>query len=397
MKVKFNTEELKRRLSQLAAVVAKKAAQPVYGHIRLFTVEQAVEGQLQPVNAVFITGKDIDASLTVTLPKAEADGAIDVLVPFTKLVELVSAYTQDVVLESDGESTAKLQSGRAKAMLKTHPLADWQDGAERPEAATATLPLEAFKEAISNVEFVVPDSNDGKFTVSVAKIISTPEALDVVSTDGYCLAISKVPGDTGSWNLTLPKPAFELVRKLEGAAENKQVTISESDAGFFFDTATETLIVSRSHGDFPNYSRVIPSGHKVQVTIDKAALLASINRVRPMADAEKPIVTFTLAAGSKELKLTANSVETGSADGLQFRQMGEDVVDVEATGGELEFALDVSVLKPFVERAFGTKTGPIVLQSNGPASIVDFHANEGKYRFLQMPTKQPTAVAPATT
>src|SRR5579859_1101340 len=147
MKVKFQTEELKKYLGKLAAVVAKKAAQPVYGFVRLFA--QQTPGALG--FTVGITGVDIDSSLTLTYTKAEADGPVDVLLPFSKLVEIIAnVNTAEVTIETDGETKARLKDGRKfTGEMKPRPLAEWPTILDRPAQATAQLALAGFKDQIS--------------------------------------------------------------------------------------------------------------------------------------------------------------------------------------------------------------------------------------------------------
>lgn len=380
MKVKFNTEELKKVLSKLAAVVAKKATLPVFGYVRLFAVPAA--GGLG--FRVGITGVDVDATLTVGFTKAEPDGPLDVLLPFTKLLDIVSAVTSpEVTIEADGETKARIKDGKKyTGEMKPRPLGEWPQILERPETSKAIVGLAGLKDQISKVEFAVPN-NDGKHTVSVSKLESTAAGLKFVATDGFGLAISTMPANYGDWTLVLPKPALELVSKLEGG----QLTISETEGGFYFDTDLETLTVSRSHGEFPNYSGIIPATYKTKITVDKDALVLAIKRSKALADAEKPVIVFSVAENGKEISLKAAMLET-IAEGTAFRQMADDELEATVEGPAVDFSLNVHMTMPFLDKA----TGPIVIQVTNNVSVVDFHGNAGAYRWLQMPTQPATRV-----
>jgi DNA polymerase-3 subunit beta len=380
MKVKFNTEELKKRLSQLGSVVAKKATVPVFSFVRLYAV-QAVQEISGPKFQVGMIGGDIDAALTVVFTKAEADDTIDVLLPFAKLVEIVGNVTSaETVIEAADQTKATIKAGKFRGELKTHPLENWPSPLERPDAAIATIGLPGFKEQIENIDFAVP-ANDGKFVVSVARVESTAETLAVIGTDGFRLAISKAPSNVGEFNLTIPKPALELIKKLEGG----QLTISEAEAGFYFETELETLTVSRSHGEFPNYKGILPKKFAVEITVKKNELLAALKRVKSMADAETPSIVFGTTDGA--LTLSADSTDESGPEGGVFRNTASDEVAATIAGGNVEFSLNVKLLLPFVETAFGNNDGDIVIQATDGTTVVDFHANAGQYRFLQMPTQ----------
>ncbi len=242
--------------------------------------------------------------------------------------------------------------------------------------------LPGMKDQISKILFAVP-ANDGKFTVTVARVESNGTELKFVATDGFGLAISNSPANYGAWELTLPKPALELVSKLEGG----QLTISESEAGFFFDTETEWLFVTRSHGTFPDYNTIVPKAFTTKITVDKTLFQEAIKRSTPLADSDKPVIVFTVAENGKELILGAASLETIS-EGTAFRQMADDTVDAVVEGPAVDFSLKVKLLMPFLDKA----TGPIVIQTTNNVSIVDFHGNASAYRWLQMPTQPATRV-----
>ena len=372
MKIKFSTEELKKRLAQIGNVVAKKASVPVFGFVRLYSV--AAEDKSLSVGLV---GMDIDSSLTVTLTKALADAEIDVLLPYAKLLEIVNNVSAaDCFIETPDETKATFKAGKYKAELKTHPLGNWPVLLERPESAIATVGLPGLKEQISQVDFAVP-ANDGKHVVSVARVESTPETLRLVATDGFRLAISSATCNAGEFTLTLPKPALELIKKLDGGA---QLTISEADGGFYFETELESLTVSRAGGEFPKYDRVIPKSHKTEIAVDKSALLEAVRRVRPLADQEKPIIVFSVAENGTTLDISAASVESGS-DGSVFRNMAQDDIDVKVTGPAAAFNLDANLLQPFLDKV----TGPLVVRFLEVGKPVDFVAAEGNYRYLIMP------------
>lgn len=371
MKVKFSTSELKDRLSQISAVVAKKAPVPVYGFLRLV----AARPDPTALFSVWLTGIDIDATLTVRLIKAEVDEEVDVLIPFAKLSELVSNHTvAELILDVPDETKAVLKGGRASAVLQTHPLTNWPTVMERPETAVATLNLGGFKKQIGDVGFCIPTA-DGKFTSAVALFESTDKTSKLVATDGFRMGLSELPGNAGTFKLIMPKTALEYISKLTG----ETVTLYESEAGFYAQTEMETLTASRSHGAFPNYNDVIPKTITTTITTDTPQLLQAVKRTRPLADAETPGVTFSVEKDGTAMLLVAGSQEAEQT----FRSTATDEVDATVTGQANLFSLDVAKLQPFLEKV----TGKLVINILDAQHVVDFVALEGQYRFLQMPMR----------
>jgi DNA polymerase-3 subunit beta len=390
MKVKFDTAELQHVLSQLSSIVSSKAAQPVLGFVRLVASENE-PGKF----TVSITGMDIDRSLTRFFVKATAEGAVDVLLPFDKLTKLVAYIkNQEITISSADETKATVVAGKHRTELKPHPLANWLPALERPEDATATVGLAGFKDQILNVEFAVP-ANDGKFTVTVAKVEAVADApaegdkpavpgfVRFVATDGFRIAISTIAASIGTFELILPKTALELIKKLDGG---DQLTIREAESGFYFETALEVLTVQRTHGVFPNYARVIPKDFKAEIAVDKLTLLDAIHRVRVSADNDKPIINIKGKDGDTVLSIATSSPDSGVDGTGSFLNTSNDEIDATIKGGDVAVTLNADFLVPFLDRAFGSKTGVVTIRLQSASNPVDFWANDGTYRFLQMPT-----------
>jgi len=379
MKVAFKTEELKKILSQLGAVVSKKATSPVYDYVRL-TAQPSTEAG---IFAVSMTGIDIEARLTRFFSvNTIADQELDVLVSFAKLqyyVGLVSSA--DVSIEVDGVKAAVV-SGKKRAAIQTHTLSDWPDAFERPEKPTATLGLPGLKEQISLTEFAIPQEAS-KFVVNVSKVESTGEVLRLVATDGVRLAISESKQALDVFTLLLPKTATNHIKKLEGGVSSNTVTILESEAGFYFETEAEILVVTRAGGQFPPYERILPKSAATEAVIEKAPFDEAVKWANGSADVKTPIVKFTATAGA--LNIAAESTATDNAtagDGL-FVNVAGDEINAQVTGPDASFALNGKVLLEFSAVA----TGPITIKIGNAAQQqpVEFVANGGLYRYLQMP------------
>lgn len=374
MKVTFNKDELKNRLAQLGAVVSSKATSPVLSFVRLFANELSA---MPPTYQVGIVGADTFATLTVVLQKAVADGPVDILVPFHKLAELVNNANKvgEIIIEAKDQTKSVVTAGKAKGTLPSYPVTNWPDPLVRPDTATATIPLPAFKNSISTVEFAIP-KEAGKHIAAVALIESTPTSFQLIGCDGEVLAISTFAQEAGStFELLLPRPALELITKLSGPA----LSISHNDSGFYFDTEFESLTFARSHGAFPNYKGVLPKSVTGSFEVDSAELLEALNWCVVLADKEKPAVTF-IAKGDA-LNLEGAHLEASSAEGATFRNVATNELAIAPlTGTPTDFSLNAKRTVQFLTKVTG-KIQVAVVSAN---AVVDFQA--GSLRFLQMPT-----------
>jgi DNA polymerase III sliding clamp (beta) subunit (PCNA family) len=398
MKVTFKTDELTKRLSQLGAVVDKKANVKLYSYIRLFTY--AGEAGL----GVGIMGAATDAALTLFLPKeaAQADGEVDTLLPFEKLTDILAPVTaKETTIQVDGTAVT-LKAAKLTARLKTIPLDTQWPTQDRPEQVKATLGLPGFLEQIAQVDFAVPAAN-GKYVVASAKLEGKSKGdnefgyVKLVGTDGWRLAISTVAQDAGTFDLTLPKTALDRIKHLTGATVS---VYEDAERGFYFQTDNEVLTVTHTVGVFPDYTKVVPSiPPRTVITVKKPALEEAVRSIRPLADPDSPQILFDVIEGGLVLTAVSDEAAPDEAGGV-FRNQANTDIEATVAGPAVQFALNASYLEPFLASA----TGDITIGVQRHDAVVDFNtAGEGKsYRYLQMPMQikplaaAPVAPAPAT-
>lgn len=382
MKVKFNTEELQKVISQLAAVVSKKATSPVYEHVRLYATPSSTAGKFD----IAMVGVDVDASLTRYFLKAETDGAVDVLLPYGKLQEIVSniSKAQVVTIELDDETKAVLRADKLRAVIRTMPVDQWPPVIDRPETVKATIGLPGFKEQIEAVAFAVP-KEASKFVVTVVKIEATPEHLRLVATDGFRIAVATSKQNAGTFSLQVPKTALDNIKKLEGT----KLSILETEAGFYFETTAEdgtyleVLTATRISGEFPPYERVLPKSHVSEIIIEKAAFQEALACIMPLADKDTPVIDFTATENGTTFVMAAKSsdVDQSNATAGMFINTADNEIDAKVSGPAVAFSLNGAYLREFIDRA----TGPLSIKvGTGTGTIVDFLANGDNYRYLQM-------------
>ena len=384
MKIKFSVPELQKRLGQLCAVVARKSQEALYGNVRIFTKEDGM---------VCLQGIDIDTTLTVKLPGAKAEGAVNILLEFAVLNAIVQTLrATEVLISYTTEAEAVISTGKYKGRLKASPVEKFVELplvtgiAEKPELGGYVFGLPGLKEQIEQVDFAVP-APDGKFVVASALLTSTDTTLTVVATDGVFLATSSVPNANGAFKFTVPKPALEVLKKIDGGPS---VTISDTDGSFFFETELELLTYNKTHAEFPPYEKILPTPgtYPTQVVINnKEELLNTLQRIRVSCpDKDKPGANFKVDA--EGLLVTAIKEEK-QATGDLYYEMGNDFLSCNLTGQPGQTKVDLKRLLSFVERA----TFPITMFIKATSSVIDFHSmgstqEKPGYRFLIMPMRR---------
>ncbi len=388
MKVTFVVAELKQRLAELGAVVAKKSDEALYKSIRLFTDADGV---------VNIQGIDIDTTMTLKMPAAKVDGTVNVLLDYGFLNSIVPTFgAAEAVITSKSETEALLSSGKYRGRLRTSPTAAFTDLpivagiSEKPELGGYTFGLPGLKAQIESIDFAVPAA-EGRHVVASALIAATATELNVVGTDGMVLAANTSPSDIGEFSFTMPKPALEIIKKLEGGPK---VTISDTEGAFFFETELELVTYNKTHAEFPPYQSIIPKPgvNNISFTFkDKTEVVSALTRLKPScvttAEAKERPVNIVLLDDATNVNLVAVK-EDKLATGDIYTDMATDSIAVEGSGSPIKIKLDILKILPFLERA----TFPVTVYLKSFSSIADMHSAGGTpekptYRFLVMPMR----------
>ena len=388
MRITFQVPELQKRLGQLAAVIARTSQEALYVSIRIFTNAAGV---------VFLQGADVDSTLTLKLPTATADSAVNVLLEYSRLNNIVQKMNApQALLTLVGETEAILTSGKSRSRLACLPTAPFTSLSvvssipseeELSFAEGYKFPLPGLKEQIEQISFTVPRQHS-KYVASSALLVAKDKALSVVGTDGKMLGVSVVTTEAEFAAFTIPKPALELLSKLDGGAGNI-VTILDTESQLTFFTDGELLTHGKTHAEFPPYERIVPKtgAHTMSVVLkDKTALVSALERLRVSCFGDIKGINFS-ATSNAELKLVAVKTDK-QATGDTFTDMAEECVDAEISGTAVNFQLDLDRILPFANNAIF----PLSFYIKDSSSAIDVHANSGTpekptYRFILMPMR----------
>ena len=201
------------------------------------------------------------------------------------------------------------------------------------------------------------------------------DKLEVTALDGYRLALStaEIVAKSGEKQLICPaRTLLEIARMLEDGDE--EVTLY-SQGGMMMVSSGDMTIVSRLYtGDFIKKESVIPSAFTTTLTVDKASLLASVERAAILIRGDKNNLV-TLEMGGGTLRIYSHS-ENGNVD---------ETLLAETEGKDLTVSMNAKFLSDAL-RALEDER--VTASFNGPVSpfIVENAANKNSL-YLILPVR----------
>ena len=321
-------------LQGVAGVVERRHTLPILANVLLRKTGASIE----------LTTSDLERQLR---SRAELGGdAVDFTTTLSarKLVEILRAMPADqTVTLAATKNRVTLQGGDSRFTLQTLPAEDFPLVQETVDFGPSfALPQARLRSLIEQVEFAMA-VQDIRYFLNGLLFITEGRRLTLVASDGNRLALAQVELDAElpPHQVILPrKTVHELLRLMrEGGASGDSsdtVTLRFAAAQARFDLAGIEFVSKLIEGRFPDYRRVIPTGHRKQFTLGRAPLLASLQRASIMTNAKFRGVRMQVGPGA--LRIASSNAEHEEADERLAVDYGGDGLEI---GFNVSYLMDV--------------------------------------------------------
>lgn len=349
MKFNIQSTTLKEALQILRGAVAKRTSLPALECVKLETGE----------NQLALTTTNLEIALSNRVD-AQVYERGEVLLPFARLSELVSALDGVIEFAIDEGHKATLRCGRSTYRVsgldaEEFPLVTWPE----PDYEMSIL---TFRE-LASVGFCA--SKEMSRPILTGIMVKCEGGYATAATaDGYRMAVREVECD-GEFSLLVRAEHMELFAKhaLEDVAFETESNHATFVAG---PLAMRAQVID---GNYPDYRQIFPQHTNDTVSIDdKAPLLAALRRITPVAAYSAHTVTLSFGADQVEITATSDVGDTG-----------KEYVEVDFMGAPFEIRLNVLFLIEALEKE--PTDNPSLLFVDGKSPVVV----DGAMRQVLMP------------
>jgi DNA polymerase-3 subunit beta len=334
-------DALLKPLQAVSGIVERRHTLPILANVLL----EHKDGGL------FVTATDLEMQITAHagLPGKEAQG---VTVAARKLQDLLRALPEDAVLNVEASgSRMSVRAGRSRFSLQTLPASDYpRIGVGQDEAQALTLPQRELRGLLKSVEFAMAQQ-DIRYYLNGMLLVVGGATLQAVATDGHRLSWASiaVAGDQQRQEVILPrKTVLELGKLLADSDEPVTLELLPNQVRLRFGNVELTSKVV--DGKFPDYNRVIPSGHAKRIELLRTDLLAALQRAAILSNEKFRGVRLVLGADQLKIICT-NSEQEEAEEELEVAYRG-DALDI---GFNITYLVDVlqNMAVERIQLAFG--------------------------------------------
>lgn len=138
--------------------------------------------------------------------------------------------------------------------------------------------------------------------------------LRFVATDGHRLSYSEIDGAEGfgiSEGIIIPRKGLNEIQRLVSTEEQKTISLAVSPPRVLVQYGSFLLSIRLIEGQYPNYQRLLPKSSKLQVEINREALIQALKRVSILSSLQSKNVKFQWE--KDKLILTASHPDFGNA------------------------------------------------------------------------------------
>lgn len=363
MKFTVNKSDITEAVSNIQRAVSAKTSIPALEGILLSATETGLE----------LCAYDLEMGITTVIPAFVMEPGKAVLSAklFSDIVRRTPAET--VTVSVDEKNMATLESGYSRFSIIGIPAEEFPELPKLSDSTQISLPGALLKSMIRQTLFAIAES-DAK-PIHQGSLFSLENGiLDVVSVDGYRLAVRREPVDfSEDLSFVVPgKTLSELLKLIKDSEE--PVEISAGRRHILFKIDNYTVISSLLEGEFLNYKAAIPPESQTEVVLKTREAIDSVERVSLLiTDRLKSPIRCLF--DNNEVKLNCTTSMGRASDQL----------DVEMTGQSVEIGFNNRYL---LEALRNTECDEVKVQLGGPLSPMKVVPKEGdSFLFLVLPVR----------
>lgn len=363
MKFTVNKSDITEAVSNIQRAVSTKTSIPALEGILLSATETGLE----------LCAYDLELGITTVIPAFVMEPGKAVLSAklFSDIVRRTPAET--VTVSVDEKNMATLESGYSRFSIIGIPAEEFPELPKLSDSTQISLPGALLKSMIRQTLFAIAES-DAK-PIHQGSLFSLENGiLDVISVDGYRLAVRREPVDfSEDLSFVVPgKTLSELLKLIKDSEE--PVEISAGRRHILFKIDNYTVISSLLEGEFLNYKAAIPPESQTEVVLKTREAIDSVERVSLLiTDRLKSPIRCLF--DNNEVKLNCTTSMGRASDQL----------DVEMTGQSVEIGFNNRYL---LEALRNTECDEVKVQLGGPLSPMKVVPKEGdSFLFLVLPVR----------
>ena len=327
MQIKINRETLLKPLINVTSIVERRHTLPILSNLLL----EAKDNHIQ------LTATDLEMQISLNVAN-NFNGELSTTISAKKFLDICKSLPESADIDMiTNDSRMTVKAGKSRFNLQTLPAADYPVMTKASgQGVNITISQIALKKLLKQVEFAMAQQ-DIRYYLNGLLLEVNEDNLNVVGTDGHRLSFSsiKLSQSYDKTDVIVPrKTVIELIKLLNDSEEEVAVEVNAGQVNFAFSDIR--LISKVIDGKFPDYHRVIPTGHQNTFSVDRLAVLTAMQRASILSNEKYRGIRMVLS--NNNLKLISTNTEQEEAEEELEIEYAQDGLDI---GFNVTYLIDV--------------------------------------------------------
>jgi DNA polymerase-3 subunit beta len=235
------------------------------------------------------------------------------------------------------DSRITVKAGKSRFNLQTLPAADYPIMTKAAgDSTNIQISQLALKKLLKQVEFAMAQQ-DIRYYLNGLLLEVNENKLNIVGTDGHRLSFTSTTLNKSydKTDVILPrKTVIELIKLLNDSEEEVNIDFNAGQINFAFSDIK--LISKVIDGKFPDYHRVIPTGHQNTFSVNRLTMLTAMQRASILSNEKYRGIRMVLS--NNNLKLISTNTEQEEAEEELEIDYAKDGIDI---GFNVTYLIDV--------------------------------------------------------
>ncbi len=358
-------DSLLKPLQAVSGIVERRHTLPILANVLLE----------QKNDKLYVTATDLEMQITAC---SELSGKQDqaITVAARKLQDLLRALPDDATVNIEtSASKMTVRASRSRFNLQTLPAADYpRVSLAQEQQQTIRLAQRDFRGLLRLAEFAMAQQ-DIRYYLNGMLLVIDKGTLQTVATDGHRLSFASlsITGNYPRQEVILPrKTVLEVSKLLEETEEEVTIDLLANQVRFRFSNIE--LVSKVVDGKFPDYNRVIPTGHAKQIDLSRTLLLQALQRAAILSNEKFRGVRLVL--GNDHLKISCTNSEQEEA---------EEDLEVEYKGEALDIGFNITYLLDVLHN-LGTERVLLAFGDANSSALITM-PDRTDYKYVVMPMR----------
>lgn len=366
MNININRDTLLKPLSSVSGIVERRHTLPILSNLLLEAKQ----------NKITLTATDLEMQISLSVQTA-IGGELSTTISAKKLLDICRALPENAdITMATQESRIQVKTGKSRFNLQTLPAADYPLMSKAAGTAAAVIKIAQgeLKRLFKQVEFAMAQQ-DIRYYLNGLLFEVTANRLNVVGTDGHRLSFTstELSQNYEKQELILPrKTVIELIKLLDDSDEEVTVEVATGQVNFSFGDIR--LISKVIDGKFPDYTRVIPTGHQNNFTVDRMTILLSMQRASILSNEKYRGIRMVL--GKDSLRLISTNSEQEEA---------EEELEISYPGDSLDIGFNVTYMIDVLNNV--NSENVVFSFADANSSCLVTVPNDNNYKYVVMPMR----------